>query len=49
MRAVPVGKFTDGRQYMKDYYKILGVDRQAQPEEIKKHTVSWQSSIIPMW
>ena len=36
MRAVPVGKFTDGRQYMKDYYKILGVDRQAQPEEIKK-------------
>ena len=36
MRAVPVGKFTDGRQYMKDYYKILGVDRQAQKKKIKK-------------
>lgn len=27
---------TYGRQQMKDYYKILGVDRQAAPEEIKK-------------
>lgn len=36
MRAVPVGKFTDRRQHMKDYYKILGVDRLARPEEIKK-------------
>lgn len=25
-----------GRRQMKDYYKILGVDRQARPEEIKK-------------
>lgn len=25
-----------GRRRMKDYYKILGVDRQARPEEIKK-------------
>lgn len=35
MRAVPLGKYRDRRQ-MKDYYKILGIDRQAQPEEIKR-------------
>lgn len=36
MRAVPLGKYTDRRRQMKDYYKILGVDRQASAEEIKK-------------
>lgn len=36
MQAVPIGRYTDGRQQMKDYYKILGVERQAGPEEIKK-------------
>lgn len=35
MRAVPLGKYADRRQ-MKDYYKILGIDRQASPEEIKR-------------
>lgn len=36
MRVVPIDKSTDRRQYMKDYYKILGVDRQASTEQIKK-------------
>lgn len=36
MRAVPLGKYTDRRQKMKDYYRILGVDRHASLEEIKK-------------
>lgn len=36
MRAVPLGKYTDRRRQMKDYYKILGVDRQASTEEIKR-------------
>ena len=36
LRVVPIDKSTDRRQYMKDYYKILGVDRQASTEQIKK-------------
>ncbi len=35
LQAVPVGRYTDRRQ-MKDYYRILGVERQARPEEIKR-------------
>lgn len=34
MRVVPIDKSTDRRQYMKDYYKILGVDRQASTEQM---------------
>ena len=30
----------------KDYYKILGVDRNADANAIKKHTENWQKSII---
>ena len=30
MRVVPIDKSTDRRQYMKDYYKILGVDQFAE-------------------
>ena len=35
LRAVPLGIHGQAAQ-MKDYYKILGVDRQARTEEIKK-------------
>ena len=33
---------------MNDPYKVLGVSRDADDEEIKKHTESLQKSIIPI-
>ena len=30
----------------KDYYKILGIDKNADENTIKKHTVNWQRNII---